>query len=73
MTIAREKGIKIIAFPCISTGVYRFPKEQAAKIAISTVRGCLKKMPGIEKVVFVCFAEEDYKIYTQLILRGQDL
>ncbi len=67
LEIARQNNLKTIAFPCISTGVYRFPKQQAAAIAVETVQECLKKMPGIERVIFVCFSVEDLQIYEQLI------
>ncbi|HPO91652.1 MAG TPA: O-acetyl-ADP-ribose deacetylase, partial [Victivallales bacterium] len=61
-----DKKLRSIAFPCISTGVYRFPKKLAAKIAISTVRSFLKNFPQV-KVVFCCFLEEDYNIYKSLL------
>lgn len=64
---ACANGVKTIAFPCISTGVYRFPKEQAAHIAVETVKACLKKMPSLEKVIFVCFSAEDLQIYKRLV------
>lgn len=64
---ARENQVRTIAFPCISTGVYRFPKDQAALIAVRTVQGCLQAMPEIEKVIFVCFSREDYQIYERLL------
>ena len=67
LAIAHERGLKTIAFPCISTGVYRFPKELAAQIAVKTVHRCLKSMGGIEKVIFVCFSREDYTIYKKLL------
>ncbi len=67
LEIAQEKDLKTIAFPCISTGVYRFPKNQAAKIAFETVKECLKTMKEIEKIIFVCFGEEDYQIYQELL------
>ena len=67
MTIAHEKNLKTIAFPCISTGVYRFPKPEAAAIAVSTVQRCLKSMPEFEKIIFVCFSKEDYDIYSNLL------
>jgi O-acetyl-ADP-ribose deacetylase (regulator of RNase III) len=67
LEIAHQKGIKTIAFPCISTGVYHFPKERAAHIAVETVRDGLKKMTNIEKVIFVCFLNEDYQIYQSLL------
>ena len=67
LELARDNNVKTIAFPCISTGIYRFPKQKAAGIAVRTVRGCLEKMPGIEKVIFVCFSAEDHDIYTSLV------
>lgn len=63
MEVAVENGVKTIAFPCISTGVYRFPKDQACKIAVSTVRSFLAENPAIEKVVFCCFSSEDAALY----------
>lgn len=51
-----------IAFPNISTGVYRFPKEKAAKIAIETVQQFLKKNNQIKKIFFVCFDPENYEL-----------
>lgn len=59
--------VKSIAFPCISTGIYGFPKEQAAEIALKTVRECLEKMPEIERVVFCCFSGEDHTRYRALL------
>ena len=66
LEVAKEHGVKTIAFPCISTGVYRFPKDQAARIAVTTVRECIKEMPEFEKIIFVCFSDEDYQIYQSL-------
>ncbi|SEJ72103.1 O-acetyl-ADP-ribose deacetylase (regulator of RNase III), contains Macro domain [Dyadobacter koreensis] len=51
-----------VAFPNISTGVYGFPKVQAARIAVNTVSGFLSKNNRIEKVIFVCFDEENYRL-----------
>jgi len=67
MELARQNAIKSIAFPCISTGVYRFPKELAANIAVQTVKACLRKFPDIERVVFCCFSDQDFSIYTKLL------
>ena len=67
LEIARDNNLTTIAFPCVSTGVYRFPKQQAAAIAVETVQECLKKMPNIKKVIFVCFSDEDLKIYQRLL------
>jgi O-acetyl-ADP-ribose deacetylase (regulator of RNase III) len=57
--------VKTIAFPNISTGIYRFPKELAAKIAIDEVENFTSKI--IEKVIFVCFDDENEKIYRKLL------
>jgi len=63
LQIAKEHGIKTIAFPAISTGVYRFPIDRAAKIAVKTVKDFLAENPEIEKVVFMCFGKEVYDLY----------
>ncbi len=63
-----ENGLKTVAFPNISTGVYRFPKDLAAKIAIETVLAELSKHPdAFEKVIFVCFDAENYDLYVQFL------
>ncbi|HPR33370.1 MAG TPA: O-acetyl-ADP-ribose deacetylase [Prolixibacteraceae bacterium] len=67
LEIAVENGIRSIAFPNISTGVYQFPKQRAALIALETVSDFLKKTPGIEKVIFCAFDEENYLLYQKLI------
>ena len=62
LAIAREKGIKSIAFPCISTGVYRYPKAEAARIALKTIRECQEQ--GYEgEVIICCFSENDATYY----------
>jgi len=68
LEIATEKQLKIIAFPNISTGIYGFPKEKAAGIAISTVTSFLNQHPEIEKVIFAIFDKENYEIYQDLLL-----
>jgi O-acetyl-ADP-ribose deacetylase (regulator of RNase III) len=67
LEVAVENGVKTIAFPCISTGVYGFPQERAAKIAVREVREFLGKNQSIEKVVFVCFLGRDFQIYSELL------
>lgn len=68
LKLAEENYIKTIAFPNISTGVYRFPKERAADIAVKTVKNYLKENESIEKVIFVSFNEENYQLYSKLIV-----
>ena len=60
LQLAVENGCDSIAFPNISTGVYRFPKKEAARIAVETVTNFLAETEGIKKVVFVCYDEENY-------------
>ncbi|MDR3114421.1 MAG: O-acetyl-ADP-ribose deacetylase [Treponema sp.] len=63
LLLAKEAGLESIAFPNISTGVYGYPKAAAAEIAIQTVKASLSKAPGIKRVIFVCYDEENYGIY----------
>jgi O-acetyl-ADP-ribose deacetylase (regulator of RNase III) len=63
--IAMEKKIKSIAFPAISTGVYHFPIEQATKIAVKETKEFLEKNKFIQKVIFVCFDEDTYRVYKE--------
>jgi O-acetyl-ADP-ribose deacetylase len=61
--LAVRHGIRTIAFPAISTGVYRFPMERAASIAVREVRSFLRAEPSIEKVIFVCFGSAAREAY----------
>lgn len=65
LKLAESLEVKTIAFPNISTGVYRFPKELAGKIAVDEVKNF--KSDIIEKVIFVCFDDENEKIYKKLL------
>lgn len=67
LSLAQKNNIRTIAFPNISTGVYRFPKDRAAAIAVPAVAGYLNNNAGIEKVIFVCFDDENYQLYSELI------
>ncbi|MFC0778318.1 O-acetyl-ADP-ribose deacetylase [Flavobacterium sp. HJSW_4] len=62
LNLAVENGIKSIAFPNISTGIYHFPKDKAAEIAVKAVKD-FGRISEIEKVLFVCFDDENYQIY----------
>ncbi len=63
LEVAAENHVRTIAFPNISTGIYGFPKEPAAEIAIREVKRFLEKHPEIEKVIFVTFDRENYELY----------
>ncbi|MGO8732725.1 MAG: O-acetyl-ADP-ribose deacetylase [Terriglobia bacterium] len=63
LELAAEKGVRTIAFPAISTGVYGFPLERATAIAVGEVKSSLEKNPSLEKVVFVCFGKHAYESY----------
>ncbi|MFW5644444.1 MAG: O-acetyl-ADP-ribose deacetylase [Bacteroidota bacterium] len=67
LKIASNHSLKDIAFPNISTGIYGFPKERAARIALATVESFLENNEMPEKVIFVCFDDENYNIYKKLI------
>jgi O-acetyl-ADP-ribose deacetylase (regulator of RNase III) len=67
LRLAVENKLKTIAFPNISTGVYRFPKELAAQIAIRTVSNFLKSTKKIKKVYFVCFDDENFNLYNSIL------
>ena len=58
LEVAVENDLRMIAFPAISTGVYGFPVERAARIAVRTVASFLSTSPGISEGVFCCFSEE---------------
>lgn len=63
LALASENGCKTVAFPSISTGVYRFPLERAAEIAIAAIRGYLAEHAEIEEVRMVCFDSTTYEFY----------
>ena len=68
LALTAEKGAKSIAFPCISTGVYGYPAEKAAEIAISAVREALKGLPDPPEVIFCCFSHKSAKIYEKMLI-----
>lgn len=64
LNILLKYNLKTIAFPSISTGAYRFPIEQASKVAIKSVYNVIQEnINKIEKVYFVCFSQKDFEIY----------
>jgi len=73
LRLAARHGVRTMAFPCISTGVYGFPKKAAASIAVAAVKsfehsaGTDGGVNGVGEVIFVCYDEESYRIYCELI------
>ncbi len=65
LRLAEENNLKTVAFPDISTGIYGYPKEAAAQVAIDAVRGYESAI--IKKVVFVCFDAENFEIYGEIL------
>jgi len=65
LQLALENGCQTIAFPCISTGVYGYPPDKASKVAVETVSSFLATTYKIDKVIFVCFDEENYGFIKQ--------
>jgi O-acetyl-ADP-ribose deacetylase (regulator of RNase III) len=68
--VAAAKGISSLAFPSISTGIYGYPIEHAAKVAVAAVRATLGKFPVVEEVVFCCFSASDLAAY-EIALREE--
>ena len=67
---ARAAGLESVAFPCISTGLYRFPLELAAEIAVAEVRAFMQQPSSLKRVVFCCFSERDLEVYERLLKKG---
>jgi len=65
--LAVEHKIETIAFPNISTGIYHFPKDKAAGIAVATVSEFLDRHDELKQVIFVCFDRENYELYRDII------
>lgn len=65
--LVEEYGIQTVSFPNISTGIYRFPKQLAAEIAVGVINQCLRENSNIEQVILVCFDEENYDLYSKML------
>jgi O-acetyl-ADP-ribose deacetylase len=72
LRLASENDLETIAFPNISTGVYMFPKEEASEIAWKIIQEFFEQRPesSVQEVIFVCFDEENYEIYKNLITKA---
>jgi O-acetyl-ADP-ribose deacetylase len=71
LRLAAAHGVASIAFPAISTGVYGYPKHEAAAIALATVRAELATLPGITEAVFCCYSGADLAIYRELLAKPE--
>ena len=67
LELARQHNLKSIAFPCISTGVYGYPADQAARLAVAAVRDHAKQTGFGPDVTFCCFSESDLALYQKLL------
>lgn len=68
LALGMENGIRTIAFPNISTGVYGYPKDLAAQVAIGAVQGYVRSHPNAyDHITFICFGDDNYFLYQQLL------
>jgi len=70
LEVAAAAGARTIAFPAISTGVFGYPVEAAARVAVATVREALARLPAIEAVTLCCFSAADLAVYRALLERS---
>lgn len=72
LTLADQKGLKSLAFCCISTGEYHFPNDQAAEIAVGTVKSYKEQTQSAIKVIFNVFKNVDYQLYRNLLRKPEE-
>ena len=73
LEVAFAYGVTTLAFPSISTGIYGYPLEEAAKIAIASTRESVVKFPAIREVIFCCFSAGDLAAYEKQLKESNDL
>jgi O-acetyl-ADP-ribose deacetylase len=69
IALCQSHGVASVAFPAISTGVYRFPADRAARISVSTTLEALKAAPAVRHVIFCCFSKESAALHEQAVAR----
>lgn len=67
LDLAASHGVTSIAFPCISTGIYGYPADLAARVAVDTVRAAVTNQASIDQVIFCCFHPGDLALYQRLL------
>ena len=67
LLLAEEHKLESIAFPNVSTGIYGYPKDKAADVAVEAVKKIVSETPGIKQIIFVCFDKENYSLYQKLL------
>jgi O-acetyl-ADP-ribose deacetylase len=72
LALANEYGLRTLAFPAISTGVYGFPLERATQIAIATVKPALDQISPLKQVRFVCFSYRAYQVYQSVLAESEN-
>ena len=65
--LCRENDLTSVAFPAVSTGIYRFPADRAAEIAVSTAVDALKTAPALRRVIFCCFSQESAALHERAL------
>ena len=73
LELAAEHGVGSIAFPAISTGVYGFPLQPAAEIAIASAKVFARTPTSIREIIFCCFSAGDYRVYADLLSRQENV
>jgi O-acetyl-ADP-ribose deacetylase (regulator of RNase III) len=65
LALCEKHGLASVAFPAISTGIYRFPAERAAEIAVKTVADALAAAPAVSQVIFCCFSPDSARLHEE--------
>lgn len=67
LKVAQENGIKNVAFPAVSTGIYGYPVEKAAKVSLGAVKDFIENDSDLEKIIFVLHSDEDFEVFKNII------